>query len=84
MCGYLNQIKNFINEVNTRGFLLSFVDLHNQSIPNMSYIRYEFWLEGHLFDSKVFEAHTIEEMCTEGIPEVRRLMDERIPGRFTD
>jgi len=84
MDGCLDQIKNFINEVKSRGFLLSFIDLQNQFIPNVGYNRYEFWLEGHLFDSKVFEAHTIEEMCTCGIPEVRKIMDELTPGRFVD
>jgi hypothetical protein len=77
-------IKDFEKEVESAGFQLSLIDHMNCSYPSKSIVRYEFWLEGHLFDTHIISANTIDELINKGIPEVRERMKTRKPGRFTD
>lgn len=81
----MQQIRSLKEEANSKGFQVSYLDRGSQQ----KYIqgvagRYELWLEGHWFDSKIYFCQTLEELCERGIPEVISAMEKSTPGRMRD
>jgi hypothetical protein len=81
----LQQIGTLKEVANSKGFQVSYLDRgqHQKYIDGVAG-RYELWLEGHWFDSKIYFCQTLEELCEKGIQEVMSAMEKSTPGRFRD
>lgn len=77
-------IEELQKEAKGKGFLLRLLDRNKTGFYNQSGDRFDLWLEGHLFDSKVATANTLEELYTANVHKIRELMQIRKPGRFDD
>jgi len=69
-------IEELQKEAEGKGFLLRLIDRDNSGYCNRSGYRFELWLEGHLFDSKVATANTLDELYTANEHKIRDLMQK--------
>jgi len=67
-----------------RGFFVTMLDRGANFRRISCADRFEIWLEGRRFNSKVSFCGTLQEAVDEALPEINEMMEIFKPGRFRD